>query len=260
MLALRHSFVLSALFGAWLLLPLLPYGSSPRTGVRAQTMTPDLLDTTVQTARVFVGLRGGYGFSNIARGSDELAAIEGQFDNASSLNFGAELIYNLKDWLALRTGVGLTRKGTARQVPDDRRVYGVSVPFGAEAKVRFTYVEVPLLLQVDLRPRGRLRPFAFAGPSLGYATAGNVRVTSDFLTGFSLMTTKLDLDGLDYQRTHLAAVGGLGLRYQMRPYFQFYGEARYAHGLTDSYEVAEVPEEAYGYRTWNFGVGFGVGF
>lgn len=205
-------------------------------------------------AQLQLGLRASYGVSDI-RTDSELDAISDQFSNASSLSFGLIAELPITSSLSLRSGLELNRRGTTAELGQDAQVFGASIPFGAEAKTRFTYVDVPILAQFNLPVGGVLTPYVFAGPSFGVATQGNIRTTATALISFNLMTTDIDLDDINYSRMHVAAVGGLGLKLGLGGQLTAFVEGRYEQSLSQPYDVP-VLEAKTGFKGAQFGAGF----
>ena len=210
--------------------------------------------TEATPSEVTLGLRAGYGGSNIRTDSD-LDAVSDRFDNASSLSFGAFADIPFGEVFSFRPGLEINRRGTVLNIDADQEVFGINVPLGAEAKTRFTYVDVPLLVQATLPTTGAIKPYAFAGASLGYATGGNLRTTATAIIEFNLMSSEIDLDAINYERFHVAAVGGLGAKIALSPTFGAFVEGRYEQSLTEPYDVPLIAAKT-GFKGVNFGAGF----
>ncbi|WP_020570341.1 porin family protein [Neolewinella persica] len=211
------------------------------------------LISTFAIAQTSIGFRGGYGSSNI-RTDKELDAIADQFDNSSALSFGVFADISFGEIISFRPGLELNRRGTTLAVTGDQRVFGINLPIGAQAKTRFTYVDVPLLFQATLPTEGMIKPYAFAGGSLGYATSGNIRTTATAIIEFNLMTTDIDLDAINYERFHAAAIGGLGVKANLAQGFSAFIEGRFEQSLTQPYNVPVVAAQT-GFKGVNFGAG-----
>ncbi|MFK8161808.1 MAG: porin family protein [Lewinella sp.] len=214
------------------------------------------LISTVAVAQTSIGFRGGYGSSNI-RTDKELNAISDQFDNSSALSFGVFADIPFGDIISFRPGVELNRRGTTLAITGDQQIFGVNIPIGAQAKTRFTYVDVPLLFQATLPTEGMFKPYAFAGGSLGYATSGNIRTTATAIIEFNLMTTDIDLEAINYERFHAAAIGGLGVKANLAPGFNAFIEGRFEQSLTQPYDVPVVAAQT-GFKGINFGAGVAI--
>ncbi len=204
-------------------------------------------------AQTSVGFRGGYGGSNL-RADSELDLVADQFDQASTLSFGVFADIPLGEVLSFRPGLELNRRGTSLQIDADQEVFGINLPLGAQAKTRFSYIDLPLLLQATLPTEGIVKPYAFAGGSLGYATGGNIRTTATAIIEFNLMTSSIDLDAINYERFHAAAVGGLGVKLELAPTLSAFVEGRFEQSLTQPYDVPVLTAQT-GFKGVNFGAG-----
>ncbi|MBC6996748.1 outer membrane beta-barrel protein [Neolewinella lacunae] len=204
-------------------------------------------------AQVNVGFRAAYGQSNL-RTDDQLDLLSDQFSSASSTNAGLYVELPVSEVFSLRSGLEINRRGTSLRLDESVEVFGFDLPFGATAKTRFTYVDVPLLAQVHVPTGSVLRPYAFGGASLGYATGGNIRTTARAIIDFNLMTTNIDLDAINYERFHVAALGGVGVKAEVAQGFSVFAEGRYEQSLTQPYDVPVLNAKT-GFKGFNFGAG-----
>lgn len=204
-------------------------------------------------AQTSIGVRAGYGSSGL-RTDTELDLVSDQLDNSSSASAGIYLEHAFSDVISLRTGVEMNRRGTVLSLGQDANVFGTTVRFGAQAKTRFTYIDVPLLAQAHLPTNGAFSPYVFGGASLGYAVQGNVRTTATALFEFNLATTDIDLDAINYERFHVAAVGGVGVKAKVSDQLSFFAEGRFEQSLTQPYDVPIVAART-GFKGVNFGAG-----
>ena len=207
-------------------------------------------------AQTAIGFRGGYGSSNI-RTDKELDAIADQFDNSSALSFGVFADIFFGNIISFRPGVELNRRGTTLAITENPEIFGINIPLGARAKTRFTYIDVPLLFQATLPTEGMIKPYAFAGGSLGYATSGNIRTTATAIIEFNLMTSEIDLDAINFDRFHAAAIGGLGVKATLAPGFNAFIEGRFEQSLTQPYDLPVVAAKT-GFKGVNFGAGVAI--
>ena len=180
--------------------------------------------------------------------------ITDQFSSASTMSFGLTAEFPLSDVVSLRSGLEINRRGASLELTEDVSVFGIGVPFGARAKTRFTYVDVPLMAQFHLPTSSSVQPYVFGGASVGYAVGGNIRTTAQAIIEFNLMTTPIDLDAINYERFHLAAVGGAGVKAQLGNGIAAFAEARYEHGLSQPYDVPIVADKV-GFQGLNVGAG-----
>lgn len=205
-------------------------------------------------AQVSLGLRASYGYADL-RSDASFENVEDQFNNASSLSFGALLEVPVSPVISIRSGAEINRRGTTFTARQLGLVFGATVPNGAEAKTRFTYVDIPLLIQANIPAGNVVEPYLFAGPTFGFATVGNVRISTNGGNGSSLMTNDIDLDAIDYERFHIAALVGVGVRAKLGDRLTTFLEARYERSFSDPYQVPLTSTTA-GYEGVQFGAGF----
>ncbi|OAV43185.1 porin family protein [Lewinella sp. 4G2] len=214
--------------------------------------------TVAVSAQTSVGIRGAYGTSSLRTDSD-LDLISDQLDNTSTLSAGLYVEHAFTEVFSLRSGVEINRRGTSLALTQDAEIFGMNVGFGARAKTRFTYVDVPVLAQVHLPTNSAVTPYAFGGASLGYATAGNIRTTATALVEFNLMTTDINLDAINYERFHVAAMGGVGVKAKAGENLTFFVEGRFEQSLTQPYDVPIVTART-GFKGVQVGGGVAVTF
>lgn len=212
--------------------------------------------TTFLAAQTSIGLRGAYGFSGLRTDAD-LDLISDQLDNASALSVGLYLEQAFSPVFSLRSGVELNRRGTVLNLNQDANVFGSQIRFAARAQTRFTYLDVPVLAQVYLPTNSRAKPYAFGGASLGYAVKGNVRTRATALVEFDLATSNIDLDAIDYERFHAAAIAGIGVKAQMSDILSLFAEGRFEQSLTQPYDVPILTART-GFKGMNFGAGVAI--
>ena len=217
-----------------------------------------LLCTGALSAQTSVGFRGGYGTSNL-RTDKQLDLISDRLDATAAFSGGLYAEQAFSPVFSLRSGVEVNQRGTALLLSSTNTVFGMTVPLGGQVKTRFTYVDVPVLAQVSLPTNSTIRPYAFGGASFGYAVKGNVRTTATALFEFNLATTNVDLDAINYERFHVAAVGGLGVSAQLTDQLRIFAEGRYEQSLTQPYDVPLLAAKT-GFRGLNFGGGVAFTF
>ena len=205
------------------------------------------------SAQTTFGVRAAYGTSNV-RSGPALDVATDRLDALGATSFGAFAEIPLTPVVSLRPGLEFTQRGTQLRLTQDVAVAGVPLPLGARAATRLSYLEAPLLFQFNLPTTAAVRPYAIAGPSLGYATGGRVTTAARALIELDLFSQDIDLDAIDYQRAHVALVGGLGARARLGGVVDLFVEARYEHGLSQPYDVPLVSDKL-GFRNWNVGAG-----
>lgn len=131
--------------------------------------------------------------------------------------------------------------------------------FDVEAKLALSYLEVPLLLRVDLggSTASSVRPFLLAGPALAYNTGCSIGISAD---GLDL---NLPCDGAEFEDGESSDLGvksfdfgamlGGGLAFRIGAREATIG-VRYTQGLTS------IAKDADSVKNNNFSVLFGIGF
>lgn len=94
-------------------------------------------------------------------------------------------------------------------------------------KLKLSYIEVPVLLRLDLSSGLRVAPYIMAGPSLSFETG--CRFAFDYE---SLPSTDCDQLELDTKSTDLGGTGVAGLELGIGP-GNIFVEGRYTHGFTN---------------------------
>jgi hypothetical protein len=135
---------------------------------------------------------------------------------------GVYLVRSLGDRFSLRPELLYSQKGAKGTMLDDEG--GSSTDVGFE----LSYIDVPVLLQLDLGTSGAARPHLYAGPSFGFkvdcsltGSQGPVEVSLD-----------CDDDEFELESFDLGAVIGGGVRVGFGALQGTVG-ARYQHGLSN---------------------------
>lgn len=212
-----------------------------------------LLASSLSFAQATFGLRGGFGQSGVRSGA-AFDLVTDQLENTSVTSFGVFAEVPISPIFSFRPGLEYTQRGTEVGLTEDLSLLGVALPLGAQAETRFNYLDAPLLLQVNLPTESSLQPYAFAGPSLGYAIGGKLRTTARALIEFQLSETDIDLESINYERFHVAAMGGVGAKATFGNGMSGFVEARYEYGLSQPYDVPLATDKV-GFRGWNLGAG-----
>ncbi|MGB9893743.1 MAG: porin family protein [Candidatus Saccharicenans sp.] len=96
----------------------------------------------------------------------------------------------------------------------------------SQVKILMDYIEIPLLVRLNIIPAGPVKAYVFAGPSYGYLQKAKMRIT---LSG---NTTTEDIKD-DLKSSVLAAVAGIGLDIKIPLLFKVTVDARYHYGLSN---------------------------
>jgi hypothetical protein len=129
--------------------------------------------------------------------------------------------------LSLRPELLYSQKGAKGAFGDDEDI-------GGSASLRLTYVDVPILLQLDVAPSGAssVRPHLYAGPAFGLRTgctlsgsAGGISVSVD-------CEQAAEGEDVEFKRFELSGIVGAGLGFGVAGRAVTVG-ARYQHGFSD---------------------------
>jgi hypothetical protein len=97
------------------------------------------------------------------------------------------------------------------------------------ATLKMNYVEVPVLLRLDLSPSGDTRPFLYAGPAISFKASCTIEGTSQ---GVSISSTcdALEVQGAKVKTVDYGLIGGGGVAFNVGGRAFSIG-ARYDHSL-----------------------------
>lgn len=168
----------------------------------ADTRVSGLIDGLVPDPQVYTGFTAG---------------VVAELPLAGSLSFRPELNY--------------TQKGFIISQALDVNVLGIDVPFGARAKTRVNYIEMPLTLKYNFGDEDK-GVYVFGGPTIAYAANAHLRPVASVLIDINLPRTNINLSNDIYQRWE--ASGTLGAGGQVKAgNGRFFADARYNMGLTN---------------------------
>ena len=168
---------------------------------------------------VSVGIKGGIMASNVTGIPEEWGDAQ---DYRTSFTGGAFLNFALDEMFSLQPELLYVPKGFTGNLYDGF--------IDVDASPQFDFVEVPVLVKCTF-PGARLRPCIFAGPSIGFATASELKISAGWLA------TKIDISSVT-KDTDFGIVAGAGIDYVMsRGVFTL--EGRYQRGFSNIIEDFE---------------------
>jgi hypothetical protein len=99
----------------------------------------------------------------------------------------------------------------------------------ATSTLKMNYVEVPVLLRLDVSPSGDVRPFLYGGPAIAFKASCNVEGTSQ---GVSISSTcdAFEVQGAKVNTVDYGLIGGGGVAFNVGGRALSIG-ARYDHSL-----------------------------
>jgi hypothetical protein len=158
-----------------------------------------------QTLSAGFGIKGGYSLSKFTT-----APVGGIFSNIPSSVGGIFFSLGLGP-LAIQPEVLYVRMGGKIEILED------------SLEERLDYIQVPVLLKLNVIPVGPIRPFIYAGGYGAYLLKANEVTLMDGVTDESVVTE-------DYQKYDYGVVGGAGLTFKL-PGISISIEGRYNYGL-----------------------------
>jgi hypothetical protein len=174
---------------------------------------------------ISVGITGGLNIATV-RGDD----VE-NWDSRTAAFFGGFVEYPFTPVVSIQPELLYTMKGASQT--DD----------GDKATAKLNYVEIPVLLRVNIPMEGNVRPFLVAGPGIGFKLSSKVEVNSH------------EEDIEDVKGTDFGFIFGGGVSFPVGNYMMSVA-ARYELGLTsidDSEDEDDVKNSV-------ISIGAGLGF
>lgn len=150
-------------------------------------------------------------------------------DRRTGLVGGVYLVKSIASGLSLRPELLYSQKGAKGTVLDDE--------MGGSADVTFelSYIDVPVLLQLDLGSGGAARPHLYAGPSFGFKSGCTLKGKE----GPVEVSLDCDDDAFELKSFDLGGVVGGGVGFGLGALQGTIG-ARYQHGFSDLASDAKV--------------------
>lgn len=161
-----------------------------------------------------VGILAGINSATVAGDDTEDA------DRLTGLLAGVYLVKPISGALAFRPELLYSQKGAETSFDDEDGA--------GKAKIKLTYIDVPVLLQFEGTGSSDVRPQLYAGPSFGFKTSCKLEGSG------SGVSVSLDCDEaeIDVKSFDLGGVVGAGLTFPVGDLRAAVG-ARYQHGFTD---------------------------
>lgn len=184
-----------------------------------------------QTLSAGIGIKGGYALSKFTT-----APVGGIFSNLPSPVGGIFFSLGLGP-LAIQPEVLYVRMGGKIEILED------------SLEERLEYIQVPVLLKLNVIPAGPLRPFIYAG---GY---GAYLLKANEVTSIDGATDKLDVTE-NYEKYDYGVIGGAGLTFKL-PGISVSVEGRYNYGLKN---IKALPGEGESIKNRSMMVLVGLGF
>lgn len=177
--------------------------------------------------QVNLGIIGGTNFSTVTGEADDGTSLD--FDSRTGFEIGGVLDIGVSKNVSIRFEPMYVRE-TAKQNIDEVDVRG-------ELIFTANYVEIPALLKLSFGT-ANVRPFLFAGPSVGFKLNSEGEFSIDGISG------KFDFDKLITGTNFMFEFGG-GVNIQFQS-VSLIAEGRYGLGVTDIFEAGTIPIDPLG--------------
>ncbi len=193
----------------------------------ASVLTIAVLSTS--TAQFSIGTKGSVQFSTVSVDGINTSIIEKGWNSGydvsifanipvtESFSFQPELSYNEKGF---EIGQGI-----------DIDLFNVNLPIGVSAVTEIKYVQAPLLGRYEITGQNG-GVYFLAGPSVAYATKGNLRTKVNTIIDINLSNTDIDITNENYKRFEFAGQIGTGAFVNIGS-SRLFAELKYHHGFTD---------------------------
>lgn len=171
-----------------------------------------IFTTTLATAQVNIGVKGGLSFSD-AKADVFIDAVNDAPSTYTSFVVGGLVEIPIHQNFSFQPEVLYSKKGFTLNEGTSFDVFGLNVPIGAKATTSISYIETPLLAKVKLG-QGKTKIYGIVGPSIGYATSAKIQPQVTLLIDFNLPEINLDLSNNIYNRTDISGIIGGGAEYK----------------------------------------------
>lgn len=164
----------------------------------------------------YVGLEGGLNISNLDVENED-------FDSETGIRIGGVLRHDFapNGLIGIQTGVAYSQKGASESDTE------------GEAAIELDYIEVPLLLAVNVPTNSSVRPRFYAGPQISFEASCTLTGTSGTVSvDLDCDTQELEDLGFNTKGTDFSLLFGGGLEIAAGPGVLTF-DGRYDLGLTN---------------------------
>ena len=203
-------------------------------------------------AQINLGLRSGVNFSTV-HATEALASITPEYRYVTTAQVAAVAEFEFGEFFSLQPELAYLKKGFGIKEGIDIDLYNIPIPLGFEAISRFGYLEMPILAKGKLGNE-KVKAFALAGPTLGYATDGKLTTRATAFFSFDIDESKIDLDAINYERFEIGGIVGAGMEI-MLPVGKIMFDGRYQMGFTEIYDIPVFNEKLMN-RNFQINVGY----
>ncbi|WP_266362414.1 porin family protein [Tellurirhabdus rosea] len=196
-----------------------------------------LLMVQTATAQVQVGIRVGANWGAVSK-PDFADNFSPTFRLSPGPTGAIFLEAPISDRVAFRAEAQYIQKGFVINEDLNFNIGNIPIPFGARVSYQTHYVEVPLLLKVNLN-EGPVQAYVLAGGAAGYAVDGRIRTRASGLFRTQNVDIPLNTSSGLFNQWDFSAIGGLGVSGEVGA-GRLFLEARYQHGFSRNYDLPVV--------------------
>ena len=165
-------------------------------------------------AQTTVGLRAGLSIGTFGGGP-----IAASYDYSGGVSVGTYLDLSMSERLGLQIGFGYTEKGADLTADTELGTLNWRNPIG--------YLEIPVLLRLDMAPGRRVSPQILFGPAVSFKTSCEWKTE---ISG-SPFRSSCDEPGFEVRTVDFGATGGLSLKVALSERIALVGGSFYVFGL-----------------------------
>ncbi|MBP6909192.1 MAG: PorT family protein [Candidatus Saccharicenans sp.] len=221
-----------------------------KTAIFCLALALILLSAPPAQALIGFGIKGGINNSKILFSPSDSFSNQ---DYRRGASFGVFFTFNLGR-LGLQPEVLYSRRGLDFEMLITPPIGADPTAYFAPCTARLDYIEIPVLVRLNIIPLGPVKVYAFGGPSYGILLKAKLDIT----TGGQTDTENIKSD---FKDSALAIVGGLGVDLKIPLLFRVTLEARYHYGLdnilSDTSSWLEMTDKA---RNSGFSIMAGLSF
>ena len=154
--------------------------------------------------------------------------------------------------------ISYNKKGFEVGQSIDLNLFDIELPLGVAAVTEIDYIQVPVLGRIQFENE-KGGAYFLAGPSLAFATKGQLRTKVSSIIDINLTNTEIDMSNPDYNRFEFAGVLGTGAFLSIGNNANAFAEFKYHHGLSNILNDPIIDLEIKN-RAFSIGAGIQFGF
>ena len=201
-----------------------------------------------------IGIRVGAGVSDLS--TSGLGVLNEVIPNPQGLvgfTAGVFAEWQLNEKFSFAPELNYSQKGFQYRETFNVDVFDLPIPIGGAIQTRLQYIDAPLLFKYQLAD-GRIKPYVTAGPSFGYATAGNLVAKANVIFDVTVAKIPIPLKDKLYNQFDFGGVIGGGVAIETGQ-GTLGIDMRYNHSFTNLLQIPLVTN-----NLRNKGLGVGVSY